>query len=170
MKIDRSLNLERYLLNGPQSANQSRRPVQLRTFNNVPIGARGRKRRVLIFIGITPNPDGRQMKTPPVALQVCQPAPRSPVRQPTNLDGRQATNLDARQTSNELTSTVHQPARRTYARATSTPLVNVNHRPRFLSFPAPDESISNVNPNEVSINVDFSEEFGRLHYDTSDTE
>lgn len=160
--MERSLALERHLLAGPQSTpnstNQDRRIVQLKTCKTVPIGARGRKRKTVMFIGITPNPDGRQLTTPPPpALQVRQQTPGPSFRQPSN------------QTANEPGPS--QPAKRTY-RAASTPYASANHRTRarVLSFALPDESLIDLNSNEESLHVEFNETFGRLHYDTSDTE
>lgn len=61
-----------------------------------------------------------------------------------------------------------QPAKRTYARASSTPFPTTpaRLRPRVLSFSLADES----NKEDSSIEVSFDGNMGRLHYDTSDTE
>lgn len=154
VKVERSLALERHLLTQPQEngPNQARRslPAQaLRVCKNVPIGARGRKRKTLQFIGCAPNPDGRQLKQPVPSSPVRQQEPESSV-QPAN-----RTNVRAKSTQNasvlvdHLGSPFYQPAKRTYSRATSTPFAGAN---------------------ETSLNVTFDESFGRLHYDSSDSE
>lgn len=169
VKVERSLVFERHLLAGPQNrAPNSGHPNQVRRTlpsqqTSVPIGARGRKRKtiVLLFVGCAPNPDGRlQYATPPINQQASV------------LVDQQPSNLDNRQVANDLPTSPppRQPAKRTYARASSTPYASmVRHRPRGLSFPAPDELVTDPSPNESSIDIAFGD-FGRLHYDTSDTE
>lgn len=195
VKVGRSLALERYLLNQPQGVqngpSKSRRstPAQaLRVCKNVPIGARGRKRKIIQYIGCAPNPDGRQLKQPVSSVPVRQQEPKSSVQRPANFNGRQnanepTTSQPAKRTNARATSTPHasvlvnqlgspfsQPAKRTYSRATSTPYASASHRPQDLSFALPDESLLNAGPNEPSLHVDFDETFGRLHYDSSDTD
>lgn len=81
VKIERSLSFERYLLIGPpkngpsnNARTQVRRsvPVQLQRCKDIPIGARGRKRKTFIYFGVKPNPDGRQLnvQTPSVQSSV----------------------------------------------------------------------------------------------------
>lgn len=170
MKIERSLAFERHLLAGPQvtpkGTNQVR-PSIAPVRKNIPIGARGRKRNTVMFIGITPNIDGRQLTTPPVRQQtsgplVRQQTPGPLVRQPV---------LVGRQTANQPISPIRQPAKRTYGRATSTPFASVsaNHRPRLLSFPAPDKTLLIDNANDESLRIEqFDDTFGHLHYDSSE--
>lgn len=117
VKVGRSLAFERHLLTGPQAPRAA--PLVPNRISNVPIGARGRKRKTIMYVGVVPNPDGRKLATP-----AHQQAPESPIHQPANLDGHQ--------NANESGSQVRQPAKRTYARAGSTPFPSgsVNHRPR----------------------------------------
>lgn len=166
MKIERSLVFERHLLVGQQGSQNARRPKQAHLAlppqpTGVPIGARGRKRKTMVLLSVVcaPNPDGRrQYATPPIYQQA------------SGMSYQQTTNSENRQV-NTSTSSLRQPAKRTYARASSTPFASstVRQRPRALSFPAPDESVTNPSPNESLIDVDFVG-FGRLHYDSSDTE
>lgn len=160
VRIVRDLGLERFLLLGSIRNAQVRRPHPIpKKIKTVPIGARGRKRGTLLLsIGLTPNLDGRPvLQQPPANIQ-------APVRQ-----------IQAPSTANVATQRV--PAKRTYGRVTSTPFANrpaVVYRPRFLSFPLPDESdestVQYITAEDTSLNIDPDESFGRLQYDKSDSE
>lgn len=168
VKIERNLAFERHLLANPKGLqNDFRRNLSRRTLppeqTSIPIGARGRKRNTITLLSVVcvPNPDGRRQYAMPPNHQTAS-----------GLSHHQPTNLDNPQVNNEATLPSHQPAKRTYARASSTPNASstLRHRPRVLSFPAPDElSVTDLSLNESSVDVDFVE-FGRLHYDTSETE
>lgn len=156
MEFERHLLREREV---PEAVSRAYHPVHqkpalLKNPKKVPIGARGRKSKTILFIGITPNPDGQQNRNAPVSPD--------PQQAPLNLP----------------VSPVRPPAKRTYARATSTPFATVgtsNHRPRGLSFPLPDELNESVvpqssNANDTLLDIDFDAAFGYLHYDSSDSE
>lgn len=150
VKIVRNLDFEKYLLRG-QPNDQSSRSVVPRTQpiakkTKIPIGARGRRRKTIMYIGLNPNLDGRtNAQNQTVESKSSSPSPDPPVRQ--------------------------QPAKRTYARATSTPFASVSvHRPRGLSFPLPDEStLSNVETDESRCEMTFFDGIGQLRY-SSDSE
>lgn len=180
VKIERCKDFERFLLVGPQNVsvakNQIRRsvPVTLKKCKDVPIGARGRKRKTLMFIGINANPDGRRFLQPPAS------ASRTPMVQPAtpNLNVRQLTPASASRAPMVQPATPEsssfQPAKRTYARASSTPFPTgtINHRPRVVSFPLLDDSpvapVGNVT--DTSLEVNFDDTFGCLHYDSSESD
>lgn len=177
VKILRDLSFERYLLVGPSNSRaqassnsraqassnsraQVRRPVPIP--NAVPFGARGRKRttwKPIMFIGqVTPNLDGNKMPPASANAQAPNMSPvRTPQPQPQPLSKPKP---------------FAAPAKRTYARATSTPFVNrpaLVHRPRGLSFPVPFEPPANLtaSADDISINIDFDKSFGCLRFDSS---
>lgn len=173
VKIGRSIALERHLMAGPGTSNnttQNRIAPCLKTVRNVPINARGRKRKTVMFIGITPNVDGQgivRQQTPGPSAVV---TPSGNQNSAADNSSPGPSNLDGRQVADE--PPVRGPAKRTYGRAASTPLVqSVGHpRPRVLSFPAVDESFTSTIQNDEAVNLQFDETFGRLHFDSSDSE
>lgn len=149
--MPRDFDLERYLLIGtPQPLNsaQVRRPVPKKKV--LPFGARGRKRTIM-FIGLKPNLDGHKTVPPPETLARTSLIPETSALTPPVSPIR--------------------PAKCTYRRATSTPFANrPAHRPRAFSTPYPREPVDST-ADDTSANIDFDDaSFGRLHYDTSDTE
>lgn len=146
VKIDRNLGLEKLMLEKSAARIIDRRAtvntgraVVLKQNTSIPFGARGRKRQTssLLFIGLQPNPDGRQ-------LVVAGPS-----------------------TGNvELNIT---PGRRTYSRATSTPMPSAP-LPSADSQPSLVELMNNstCDAQDTTIEPSFDSTFGFLHYSSSE--
>lgn len=155
VKIVRNLAMEKTILKNPAGPIIQRRvtfdtrstkgPTMLKKVSKVPFGARGRKRQTvsIAFIGLQPNPDGR--------------------------------NLAVAGTS-ALVQTI--PARRTYARAKSTP-------PAIVAQPSSSSSPMVTQPTTVEPDIDlntlstrfedmtleensFDSLLGNLHYSSSE--
>lgn len=143
--IVRNLGMEKAILANPAGPIIRRRitiairpigaPKTLKKVSDVPFGARGRKRRTInvAYIGIQPNPDGRNL----IAASV----------QPT-------------------------PGRRTYARASSTPLATPtttdNQQPTVES--AIDLNVSAVPAQSVTLENSFDSLMGSLKYSDDDSD
>lgn len=177
IKVQRNLAFERHLIAGTPANNRrlepasNRRPEQAVAIRPeqanlrqpvhknkaiIPFGKRGSKRetrKTIQFRGLIVNPDSRQTKPPTTSGSTIQTVNAS-VREPMVL---------------------RQPAKRSYAIATSTPLakLTLNHRARGDSYPLPAEPpvLRNItNPDENQF-FQVNDNFESLRYDAlSDSE
>lgn len=185
VKIERNLAFERFLLVGPQgTSNIVRHTAPAKKKASIPIGARGRKRSiVLLTIGLTPNLDNHIRQNPAPSTSLAKPAkPSKSLAKPATPSTPLAKSAIPPSTDRQIpssnavapSSTNRQPAKRTYSRATSTPFPKSTaiHRPRGVSFPLlnDESSMSTLVADDTSLAFQFDETFGRLHYDTSDSE
>lgn len=157
VEIVRDISLEKTLLRNTgriiqrrntTTASSVKGPTALKTVNNIPFGARGRKRKTtnVVYIGLQPNPDGR------------------------NLVGTPSVNSDA-VAAQYLKIT---PGRRTYARAMSTPLPSTTtaEDASTTSEPVIDLEVSVIDEQNTTFDlhsiIDGSD-VGNLHYSSSES-
>lgn len=151
--ITRDKKLEAYLMTKPGKVIDRRQTAAQSRASRIPIGARGRRRSTIMFVGLTPNVDGKKTVRAPIL--------------PTNTVARNNFSQIPRPPT---------PPRRTsnYGRAQTPGPSN----PRFQSTPislAPaNDLLMPPNEDDSTVSIDFDGSFlGSLHYsasDTSDTE
>ncbi|XP_031634311.1 uncharacterized protein LOC116347737 [Contarinia nasturtii] len=151
VKIERNLDMEKYLLKKPAGKIISRRlttgaALIPKTTKQIPFGARGRKRQTinLVNIGIQPNPDGRKLvQSNQVSSTLVQVDP--------------------------VPNTTIQASRRTYARASSTPLPP-SSAPCFEHTTIPFFNLTpSADIENVTIDLDMDDSIiGNLHYSGSE--
>lgn len=146
VKIMRHIGLEKSVMKNAAAKIIDRRvtvntgrAVALKKVTNIPFGVRGRKRQTvnIAFIGLQPNPDGRNLVAGPSRNVASQPGIIGVM-----------------------------PGPRTYSRANSTPLPQTSADSYNLTM-SPVTSMNTINEEPSSnetITIDYDDSFGRLEY------
>lgn len=181
INIVRDLGLEKGILSRPSNRIGSRRhtedtrPKSTVAMKNVPIGARGRKRRTVnvLYLGFSPNLDGRTLTRISQQQSNVQIAPnvdgpnltQTPLQQSNGQSGDQLAQSSALTSILPSTSGNRQStpvATRTYSRARISPF-------RRLTFsPSPPTNVCIESADDTTIEILDDVSMGSLHYESSE--
>lgn len=176
VKIVRHLGLEKSVIQNPAAKIIDRRVTvntyrpTLKKVKNIPFGARGRKRQTLnlAFFGLQVNPDGRKLLIP--ARTVADASVTGPSVADASVTCPSVADASVTGPSFADASVAVTPGRRTYSRATSTPLPTTSAHPQpSLAELQNNLDVSSRDAEDVTFEALFdSLGFGNLHYSSSE--